>query len=74
MQEPENTQVQKVFGDNWKLIEMEDDKTNTYYETTVKDVNGHDVSIVTAFMSQMAGVSSATLTTKVIYNFAPRYI
>lgn len=74
LQEPENTQVQKVFGDNWKLIEMEDDKTNTYYETTVKDVNGHDVSIVTAFMSQMAGVSSATLTTKVIYNFAPRYI
>lgn len=74
LQEPENTQVQKVFGDDWKLVEIEDDKTNTYYETIIKDANGHDVSIVTAFMSQMAGVSSATLTTKVIYNFAPRYI
>lgn len=74
LQEPENTQVQKVFGDNWKQVEMVDDRTNTYYETTIKDAKGHDVSIVTTFMSQMAGVSSATLTTKVIYNFAPRYV
>ena len=74
LQEPENTQVQKVFGDNWKQVDIEDDKTNTYYETIIKDAKGHDVSIVTAFMSQMAGISSATLTTKVIYNFAPRYV
>lgn len=74
LQTPENEQVKKVFGGDWNLVKLEDDKTNTYFETSITNGKGQKVSIVTAYMSQMAGVSAATLTTKVIYNFAPKYV
>lgn len=74
LQEPENTQVKRVFGGDWQVVNMEDDLTHTYYTTTIKSKSGRDITIITVFMNQMAGVSAATLTTKVIYNFAPRYV
>lgn len=74
LQDPENIQVKRVFGGRWEVITMDDDRTHTYYKTIVKTRGGRDVSIVTVFMNQMAGVSAATLTTKVIYNFAPKYV
>lgn len=74
LQEPENSQVQKVFSDKWEIVDIEDDRTNTYYKATIKNKEGRDISVITTFMTQMAGVSSATLTTKVIYNFAPKYL
>lgn len=74
LQEPENSQVQKVFSDKWEIVDMEDDRTNTYYKATIKNKEGRDISVITTCMTQMAGVSAATLTTKVIYNFAPRYL
>jgi len=74
LQKPENTQVKRVLSDNWQVLELEEDRTHTYYTTTIKSKSGRDITVVTTFMNQMAGVSAATLATKVIYNFAPRYV
>lgn len=74
LQTPENTQLKRVLGGQWKVVEIEDDRTHTYFSTTIKSKSGREISVISVFMNQMAGVSAATLTTKVIYNFAPRYV
>lgn len=75
LQTPEQKWVKKVFGEEgWNQIKLPSDMCNNYYTKTIVDKDGRKIRVVLAYQHQMASTSSATLTTKVIYNFKPRYV
>lgn len=74
MQLPENNQLKKVLSDNWECINVDGDDSTTYYTTSLRTSSGIDIQVVTAFQHQMASIATSMLTTKVIYNFQPRYL
>lgn len=75
LQKPEQKWLKRVFGeDDWNEVVIPIDKYNTYYEKTITFSNNKVCRIVIAFQHQMASTASASLTTKMIYNFKPKYL
>lgn len=75
LQNPEQKWLKRVFGeDDWVQVDAHSDKCSTYYEKQVQVKDGKKIRIVIASQHQMASTASASLTTKVIYNFRPRYL
>lgn len=74
LQNPENFWTKKLFSKEWKEVTIIGDDCNSYYAATLKISSGKDIRIVTCFANQMASTASAMLTTKVIYNFRPKYL
>lgn len=74
LQKPENYWVKKLFANEWKEVTVPGDDCNTYYSATLQTSAGKDIRVVTCFANQMASTASAMLTTKIIYNFRPRYL
>lgn len=62
----------KNLSENWEKIEVEGDST-VYYRTEWEKA-GKKVNVITTSLTQMGMVSAATITSKIIYNFTPRYI
>lgn len=60
------------LSDNWTVKSVEGDSAR-YYETEW-ECRGKVKKIITTSLTQMGMVAAATLTTKIIYNFSPRYI
>lgn len=60
------------LSENWRVKSVEGDST-IYYETEW-ECNGRIKKVIATSMTQMGMVAAATLTTKIIYNFSPRYI
>ena len=69
---PVEKEAVRNLSNNWKLKSVEGDSA-LYYETEWK-CKGEIKKIIMTSLTQMGMVAAATLTTKVIYNFAPRYI
>ncbi len=74
LQTPENYWTKQLFAKEWKEVTVPGDDCNTYYSATLQTSAGKDIRVVTCFANQMASTASAMLTTKVIYNFRPRYL
>lgn len=71
----ENEKVRELFGsDGWNVESIPSDLANTFYTKTVVNERGDRVRIVTCHALQMACTAAATLTTKLIYYFRPRYL
>ena len=74
LQIPEHSQIMKVWGAEWKRIECPQDECNNYYESIIKNKDGKTIRCIATYANQMASIASSTLTTKVIYNFHPKYL
>lgn len=74
LQTPENYWTKKHIANEWKSIIVPGDDCNSYYSATVQTNTGKEIRVVTCFANQMASTASSMLTTKVIYNFRPRYL
>ena len=74
LQTPEHDIMKRTFGGVWEEIILEDDKTTTYYKTILHDNDGKEIRCVSCYAPQMASTASATLTTKVILRFHPKYL
>lgn len=74
LQTPENEQLRTVFGGDWRELKVYGDEGTVYYETELSIAKDKKIRIVTAYQHQMASVASSMLTTKIIYNFRPRYV
>lgn len=71
----ENEHVLRAFGnDGWKECHIPADMSTTYYTKQVEVSCGKKIRIVTCYALQMASTASAALTTKLLYNFRPRYL
>lgn len=74
LQAPEHEIMRKTVSDNWEEVNLEDDKTTTYYRTILHDKEGKEISCISCYAPQMASTASATLATKVILRFHPKYL
>ena len=74
LQYPENEWLRTVFGDDWRELKVYGDEGTVYYEIELSIVKDKKIRIVTAYQHQMASVASSMLTTKMIFNFRPRYV
>lgn len=74
LQTPENYWTKKLIANDWKNITVPGDDCNSYYSATLRTTAGKEIRVVTCFANQMASTASSMLTTKVIYNFRPRYL
>ena len=74
LQYPENEQLRTAFGGEWRELKVYGDEGTVYYETELTISKDKTIRIVTAYQHQMASVASSMLTTKMIYNFRPRYV
>lgn len=72
--ESENKHVKRLFGNAWKELKIPNDSSTTYYATIIKNAVNKEIRIVTCYAPNMASTASSLLTTKVIYNFSPRYL
>ena len=69
---PVEDEAIKNISDKWARVEVEGDST-VYFETELKDEN-RICKVVTTRLTQMGMVAAATITSKMIFNFAPRFI
>lgn len=69
---PREQQAVSKLGD-WKRISIEGDST-IYHKTEWTNESGMTISCVTTSLPQMGMVAAATVSMKLIANFAPRYI
>ncbi len=60
------------LSDEWEKVEIEGDSTIYYHTQWKKD--GKNIKVITTSLTQMGMVSATAITSKMIYNFAPRYI
>lgn len=74
LQYPEHEIMMKTLSDAWQPVTLSDDKTTTYYETVLKSKTGQPVRCISCYAHQMASVAAASLTTKLILRFHPRYL
>ena len=75
LQMPENFWTKKLFAEKWQEVPIPGDDCSSYYTATLLHTNtGKEIRIVTCFANQMASTASSMLTTKVIYNFRPKYL
>lgn len=69
---PVENEAVKKLSNEWERKKIEGD--STVYNITKWNNGRKDIKIVTTSLTQMGMVSAATITTKLIYNFTPRYI
>lgn len=74
LQTPEHVLMKQTLGTEWKEVILDDDKTTTYYETELQSIGGRRIRCISCYAPQMASVASATLTSKVILRFHPKYL
>ena len=74
LQTPEHDTMKKTISDTWEEVLLEDDKTTTYYKTILQVKSGKTIKCISCYAPQMASTASATLTTKVILRFHPKYV
>lgn len=74
LQKPEFSQLQKVFGTEWKIVKVPGDDSSNYYECVLSSKDGTPIRCVATYANQMASTASSMLTTKVLYNFRPRFL
>ncbi|MBO7490788.1 MAG: hypothetical protein J6T88_10970 [Bacteroidales bacterium] len=74
LQTPEHEIMKETLGTEWKEVNLDDDKTTTYYETMLKTERGENVKCISCYATQMASIASAALTTKMILRFHPKYL
>ena len=74
LQDPEHAQLKRVFNCDWKNVLYPLDDFNNYYEGSLVDKDGKKVRCVATYANQMASIASSALTTKIIYNFRPKYL
>lgn len=74
LQTPEHEIMKETLGTEWKEVNLDDDKTTTYYATVLKGDGGENIKCISCYASQMASIASAALTTKMILRFHPRYL
>lgn len=73
--ESENLKVRESFGlDGWQEETIPADLSTTFYTKRYTMANGKQIRIVTCYALQMASTASAALTTKLIYNYRPKYL
>lgn len=74
LQSPEHEILKHTLSKDWNEVNLEDDKTTTYYETILYTKTKRSVRCISCYAPQMASVASATLTSKLILRFHPRYL
>lgn len=74
LQSPEHDVMKCTLGGMWEEERLEDDKSTTYYKTILKDKGGKQIRCISCYAPQMASTASATLATKVILRFHPKYL
>lgn len=74
LQEPEHAQLKKVFGCDWNSVLYPLDGFNNYYEGFLVNKDDKKVRCIITYANQMASIASSALTTKIIYNFRPKYL
>lgn len=74
LQSPEHDIMKRTLSNNWKELNLPDDKSTTYYETEITNKKGKKVRCISCYAPQMASVASATLAAKVILRFHPQYL
>lgn len=74
LQSPEHEIMKQTLSEEWKEVNLEDDKTTTYYETILLAKNERPIKCISCYAPQMASVASATLTSKIILRFHPKYL
>lgn len=72
LEDPELKSILNL-NDDWKKINLVNDDANDYHTTTFKD-GEKEITVIASSPSQMGMVASATLTTKMISEFKPRYL
>lgn len=74
LQIPEHSQLKSVFGNGWSRVSYPLDDFNNYYEKVIINKDGKPVKCIATYAHQMASIASASLATKMIYNFRPQYL
>lgn len=74
LQTPEHEVMRQTLSAEWKEVLLDDDKATTYYEANIQTKSGRVVRCISCYAPQMASVASATLTSKLILRFHPRYL
>lgn len=74
LQAPEHEIMRETLGAPWNEVNLDDDKTTTYYETVLSGKEEAKIKCISCYAPQMASVASAALTTKVILRFHPKYL
>lgn len=74
LQEPEHSQMKRVFGCEWINISYPLDDFNNYYEGYLVNKDGRRIKCISTYANQMGSIASSALTSKIIYNFRPRYL
>ena len=74
LQTPEHDMMKRTIGGIWEEVNLEDDKTTTYYKTIILGNLGKRLKCISCYAPQMASTASAALTTKVILRFHPKFI
>lgn len=74
LQTPEHEIMKETLGTDWKEVNLDDDKTTTYYETVLQIKNRTKIKCISCYAPQMASIASAALTTKMILRFHPKYL
>lgn len=62
----------KRLASKWEKVRLEND--STVYWSTEWEVAGKKCKVIRTTLPQMGMVAAATMTSKLIYNFAPRYL
>lgn len=71
----ENEHVRRQLGDEgWSEERIPADRSTIYYTKNYQLSDGRVIRIVTCYALHMASTASAMLTTKVIFNFRPRFL
>lgn len=74
LQVPEFSQLKKVLGGEWKIVKIPGDDSSNYYEFSLESSGGYLIRGIATYANQMASTASAMLTTKVLFNFRPKYL
>lgn len=72
LEDPELKSILRLSED-WNVVDLHNDDVNTYYTTTFRE-NDREIKVVATAATQMGMVATATLTTKIISHFKPRYL
>ena len=74
LQTPEHEIMKETLGTEWRELNLDDDRTTTYYETILQSKAGVKIKCISCYAPQMASIASAALTTKLILRFHPKYL
>lgn len=75
LQSPEHEIMKKTLSNTWNEINLDDDKTTTYYETSLYSYKAKKtIRCISCYAPQMASIASSALTTKLILRFHPKYL